>query len=109
MRVLSVTPVKSRPPVLCQSNSNRSVPPLTSTFASGVSASPRSTGGSIVGIEIKASATISAGDFKGLKALAEAVGDRFHRGVLLYTGTEALPFGKQMHALPVSALWRIGQ
>ena len=63
----------------------------------------------IVGIEVKASATISAGDFKGLKALAEAVGDRFHRGVLLYTGAEALPFGKQMHALPVSALWRIGQ
>jgi len=66
-------------------------------------------GARIVGIEIKASATISAGDFKGLKALAEAVGDRFHRGVLLYTGKEALPFGKQMHALPVSALWRIGQ
>ena len=66
-------------------------------------------GGRIVGIEVKASATISAGDFKGLKALAEAVGDRFHRGVLLYTGSEALPFGEQMHALPVSALWRIGQ
>lgn len=62
----------------------------------------------IVGIEIKASATISASDFKGLKALAEAIGDRLHRGVLLYTGEEALPFGKRMHALPVSTLWRFG-
>ncbi len=66
-------------------------------------------GARIVGIEIKSSATISAGDFKGLRALADAVGDRLHRGVLLYTGTETLPFGKRMHALPVSALWRIGQ
>ncbi len=66
-------------------------------------------GARIVGVEVKASATISASDFKGLKALAEAVSDRFHRGVLLYTGSEALPFGKQMHALPVSALWRIAQ
>lgn len=65
-------------------------------------------GARIVGIEIKGSATISASDFKGLKALAEAVGDRFHRGVLLYTGQEPLPFGERMHALPVSTLWRFG-
>jgi uncharacterized protein len=63
--------------------------------------------GQIVGIEVKASATISTHDFKGLRALAETAGSRFHRGVVLYTGTEPLPFGSPFHALPVSALWEL--
>jgi uncharacterized protein len=32
--------------------------------------------GALVGIEVKASATVNAGDFKGLRKLAEACGDR---------------------------------
>lgn len=63
-------------------------------------------GGHIVGVEIKSSATITADDFKGLKHLAEAVGDRFHRGVLLYGGTELLPFGPGMFAIPIPAVWQ---
>jgi len=27
---------------------------------------------------------------------------------VLYTGAQALPFGKQMYALPIAALWRLG-
>jgi predicted AAA+ superfamily ATPase len=61
--------------------------------------------GNIVGVEIKASATIDASHFKGLKVLADATGDRFVRGVILYGGKEAVPFGKNLHALPLSALW----
>jgi predicted AAA+ superfamily ATPase len=64
--------------------------------------------GRLVGIEVKASATVSAHDFKGLHALAEMVGQRFQRGVVLYTGVELLPFGQRFHALPVQALWRLG-
>ncbi|MBI4401527.1 MAG: ATP-binding protein [Nitrospirae bacterium] len=64
--------------------------------------------GRIVGIEVKASATVSAQDFKGLRSLAEAVGKRFRRGIVLCTGSEAIPFGPHLHALPVSALWRLG-
>jgi predicted AAA+ superfamily ATPase len=64
--------------------------------------------GRLVGIEVKASATVSAHDFKGLRVLAETVGSRFHRGVVLYTGTEPLPFGPQFYALPISALWQLG-
>jgi predicted AAA+ superfamily ATPase len=62
----------------------------------------------IVGIEVKSKATLDADDFRGLRVLAEAAGERFHRGVVLYMGTESLPFGKQMDALPVTALWRLG-
>jgi predicted AAA+ superfamily ATPase len=61
--------------------------------------------GNIVGVEVKSSATIDANHFKGLKVLADAAGDRFVRGVVLYGGKEAVPFGKNLHALPLSALW----
>ena len=62
--------------------------------------------GRIVGIEVKATATPGADDFKGLRSLAADLGDRFHRGVVLYTGPEVIPFGARLHALPVESLWR---
>jgi predicted AAA+ superfamily ATPase len=62
--------------------------------------------GNIVGVEVKASATIDANNFKGLKALADIAGDRFVRGIILYGGKEAVPFGKNLHALPLPALWQ---
>ncbi len=61
--------------------------------------------GRIVGIEVKAGATLGTDDLKGLKALAELAGKQFHRGIVLYTGQDMLPFGSRIHALPVSALW----
>lgn len=64
--------------------------------------------GRLVGVEVKSSATVGSSDFKGLRAFMEAVGDKFRRGVVLYTGRESVPFGSNLHALPVSALWRLG-
>ena len=61
--------------------------------------------GRLVGIEVKASATVSSRDFKGLRVFAEAVGTRFQRGIVLYTGTESLPFGSNLYALPIQTLW----
>ena len=61
--------------------------------------------GRLVGIEVKAGATVTSQDFKGLRAFAEMTGSRFRRGVVLYTGNESIPFGKDLHALPVNALW----
>jgi uncharacterized protein len=61
--------------------------------------------GRIVGIEVKASATVTAADFKGLKLLDGAAQDRFVRGIVLYTGATTVPFGRNLTALPVSALW----
>lgn len=65
-------------------------------------------GGRLVGIEVKASTTVTANDFKGLKALAAEAGPRWVRGVVLHTGAELLPFGDRFVAMPVSALWRLG-
>ncbi len=62
--------------------------------------------GQVVGVEVKASGSLQARDFKGLKALAESLGAAFHGGVVLYTGQEVLPFGVNIWAVPVSALWQ---
>jgi uncharacterized protein len=59
----------------------------------------------IVGIEVKAAATVGGNDFKGLKKLADATGKAFKLGVVLYDGEQALPFGERMYAAPVSCLW----
>ena len=61
--------------------------------------------GTIVGIEVKASATVKAGDFGGLRALAEACGDRFAFGVVLYDSADVVPFGDRLAAAPLSSLW----
>jgi hypothetical protein len=62
--------------------------------------------GDIVGIEIKATASPSTGDFKGLARLRELAGARFKRGILLHTGAPAVPFGERLFALPMQCLWR---
>ena len=61
--------------------------------------------GEVVGVEVKATASPSSEDFKGLRALRDATGKRFHRGVLLYGGKTPLPFGDRLFALPLSSLW----
>lgn len=61
--------------------------------------------GKLVGIEVKASATVTAKDLRGLYALAELTGKRFRNGVILYTGHETVSFSAQLHAMPISALW----
>lgn len=61
--------------------------------------------GRLVGIEIKSSHSVKADDFAGLKVLANETKDRFVRGVVLYSGAEKVPFGKNLLALPVSSLW----
>jgi uncharacterized protein len=63
-------------------------------------------GGRLVGVEVKASATVASGDFKGLHALRERTGNRLTRGVVLYTGAEAVSFGSDLFALPLASLWR---
>jgi hypothetical protein len=64
--------------------------------------------GQVVGVEVKASTTVGTEDFKNLRILSEVTGKRFHRGVVLYTGAKMLPFGPRLHAMPISALWRLG-
>lgn len=64
--------------------------------------------GRIVAVEVKAASTVTADDSRHLRHLRTLAGDRFHLGLVLYTGTEILPFGERMIACPIDALWRSG-
>lgn len=59
----------------------------------------------IAGVEVKAAATVTAADFRGLRKLKEAAGRRFAGGVVLYDGETSAGFGDGLHAVPVRALW----
>jgi hypothetical protein len=61
--------------------------------------------GHLVGVEVKAAATIRENDLRGLKRLAAVAGDAFNLGVILYDGTETLPLGDRLWAAPLSTLW----
>ncbi|MEO8120645.1 MAG: ATP-binding protein [Rhodoferax sp.] len=61
--------------------------------------------GALVGVEVKAAATVQASDFRGLKQLASLAGDQFKLGVILYDGTQTLPMGDRLWAAPISTLW----
>ncbi|WP_299404883.1 ATP-binding protein [uncultured Roseobacter sp.] len=61
--------------------------------------------GEVVGVEVKSSATVSAGDFSGIRRLAEACGDRFVQGIVLYDHDQVVPFAENMRAVPLSCLW----
>ncbi|RTI01613.1 ATP-binding protein [Thermus scotoductus] len=60
-----------------------------------------------VAMEVKARGSLRLEDLRGLRSLAQALGPRFHRGVVLYLGRETVPFAKNLHALPLEALWRL--
>jgi uncharacterized protein len=61
--------------------------------------------GQVVGIEVKAASTVRAEDFRGLRHLAERLGDEFLAGIVFHTGDQTLPFGPRMRAVPIGALW----
>jgi uncharacterized protein len=61
--------------------------------------------GRVVGVEVKAAATLSANDVRGLQALSIAAGKHWLRGVVLYAGVEIIPFSSNLHGVPISRLW----
>ena len=63
------------------------------------------TSAAVIGLEVKAAETVRAEDFRGLRHLANRLGDRFRAGIVLYAGEQQLSFGDRLSALPISALW----
>lgn len=63
--------------------------------------------GRTVGVEVKASMSVAAADFRGPSSFADYAGARFSHGVLFYSGDKILRFkidGNIFHALPLSLL-----
>jgi len=61
--------------------------------------------GQLVGVEVKAAATIKESDLRGLKKLVGLAARQFKMGVLLYDGSEAMPLADGIWAAPLSTLW----
>ena len=61
--------------------------------------------GQLVGVEVKAAATVREADLRGLRKLAGLAGKDFKMGVLLYDGNETVPLGGGIWAAPLSTLW----
>lgn len=62
-------------------------------------------GRQLAGVEVKAAATVTAADFRGLRKFAASVGRRFAAGIVLYDGETHASFGDKLYAVPISALW----
>jgi len=60
---------------------------------------------SVAGVEVKAAATVTDADFRGLRKLRDAAGKQFAAGVVLYDGTAATRFGDNLFAVPLRSLW----
>ena len=61
--------------------------------------------GQIVGIEVKAAASVTRRDFFGLDRLASIAGDRFVQGIVLYDGERSLSFAGHLRAVPFASVW----
>lgn len=64
-------------------------------------------GRALAAIEVKASATVTAADFRGIRKLRDAAGKRFASGVVLYDGEASVGFGDGLFAVPIRALWEL--
>lgn len=58
----------------------------------------------VIGIEVKAAASVNAADFKGLRRLREACGAGFLTGLVLYDGSQCLSFGDGLWAVPLACM-----
>lgn len=61
--------------------------------------------GEIVGIEVKAAASVARRDFTGLERLASIAGKSFVQGIVLYDGEQSLSFADNLRAAPLASVW----
>jgi hypothetical protein len=66
-------------------------------------------GGPLCAVEVKAAATLAPRDSRGLRSLADALGDEFGAGVILHTGDETVRLAPKIWAMPLSVLWSARQ
>ena len=62
--------------------------------------------GRVLAFEVKANERVSGRDFKGLRKLRDALGDRLIAGVALSTGLRSYTFEDRLHVMPLDRLWQ---
>lgn len=62
--------------------------------------------GRVVGVEVKSATAVNAADARGLLHVADALGDRFVHGYVLYTGDASIRLADdRITATPIANLW----
>lgn len=61
--------------------------------------------GEVIGIEVKAGATIDKTDFQGLVRLKNSAGDKFKVGILLYDADHTNQFESRIYSAPIGSIW----
>jgi predicted AAA+ superfamily ATPase len=61
--------------------------------------------GEVLLVEVKASSTVTSSDFSAIRYLLDKHPAKVVRGLVVYTGSDALPFGDRLLALPAHCLW----
>jgi predicted AAA+ superfamily ATPase len=64
--------------------------------------------GRVVGVEVKAGATVRAEDLRGLRLLQQRLGPDLAAGIVLCTAPEPRHLGGRLWTLPLSVLWSSG-
>jgi predicted AAA+ superfamily ATPase len=62
--------------------------------------------GEFIGIEVKASSSVSQADLRSLKFLLRRHPDSMKLGIVVYTGKNVLVLGDRLFAVPAEVLWR---
>ena len=62
----------------------------------------------VAGVEVKAGATVTTADFRGLRKLNAVTGSRFAGGVVVYDGEMCVSHGDGLYAVPIRRLWETG-
>jgi predicted AAA+ superfamily ATPase len=58
----------------------------------------------LIGIEVKAAATVTRADFRGLQKLQTLTGANFVSGIVLYDGEQVLSMGERLWAVPLALM-----
>ena len=65
--------------------------------------------GSYLAFEVKSASTVSISDARGLRAFAEAAGERLIRSFVVHTGRLVTQLDEHIWAVPVTALFEGGR
>jgi predicted AAA+ superfamily ATPase len=65
--------------------------------------------GRVVGIEVKAGATIRSDDLRGLRLFEQRLGPDFAAGIVLCSAPEPRHLGGRLWIMPLSALWHVNE
>ena len=61
--------------------------------------------GETIAIEVKLDSTLNEKDFRNLELCRDTIGNKFKKGIVIYTGEDLVPFGEKLWAVPVNYLW----